>query len=213
MHKLRLFFIGVSLLMIFVGHAQVDWELAKEKNGIKVYTKSNKKSDFKSFRATVYMNCSIERFVFEILNLDDFVDWGYKISEVKLLERHGDTVQIYYAKSKVSFPFKARDGIYKNIFKWNSDNQTLTILIEILPNFLPKSKENERVKGSGYWKVVSKAKNKQFVTFEMHLDPGGGIPSWLANIFVTDSPYSTMLDLKKHIEKEKEIKVHYNFIN
>ena len=47
----------------------------------------------------------------------------------------------------------------------------------------------------------------------MHLDPGGGIPSWLANMFVSDTPYSTLLDLKKHVEKEKEIKVHYKFIN
>lgn len=212
MFRMKLLLIGICLCSISQGFSQDVWKIAKEKNGITIYTKSIEDSSLKSFKATVYFNCTIERIVHEILNLNDFMKWGYKIKEVDLLEREGDTIQIYYASSKAPFPFKNRDGIYKNTFKWNSEIETLNITIDALHDYLPEKENNIRVKGRGFWQIDVVSINKQFVTFEMHLDPGGSIPAWLTNMFVTDSPYSTLQKLKEIVEKKDARQFHFDFL-
>ena len=195
------------------GYSQENWELIQDKDEIFIYTRNEENNSFKAFKAQLEMNTSMHRFVYEIQNLEGFKDWGYKIKEVNLLERQGDTVQIYYAESKAPFPFKNRDGIYKNTFRWNSELETLSIPISVLHEYLPEKENNVRVKGIGYWEVTKLEENKLQVIFQMSIDPGGGIPAWLSNIFITDSPYSTLINLKKLVEEPIEKNLHFNFLN
>ncbi|OIQ37814.1 MAG: hypothetical protein BM563_07650 [Bacteroidetes bacterium MedPE-SWsnd-G1] len=206
------------LLFVFIainsfGYSQENWELIQDKDEIFIYTRNEENNSFKAFKAQLEMNTSMHRFVYEIQNLEGFKDWGYKIKEVNLLERQGDTVQIYYAESKAPFPFKNRDGIYKNTFRWNSELETLSIPISVLHEYLPEKENNVRVKGIGYWEVTKLEENKLQVIFQMSIDPGGGIPAWLSNIFITDSPYSTLINLKKLVEEPIEKNLHFNFLN
>jgi hypothetical protein len=41
------------------------------------------------------------------------------------------------------------------------------------------------------------------VVFRLHIEPGGEIPSWLANIAVIDTPYHTLNNLKEMVKREK----------
>lgn len=213
MNLIRIGIIGLFVLQGSLCFSQEDWELARDKNKIFIYTKTEENSSFKSFKVNLEIECTIERFVYEILNLDDFKKWGYKIKEVELLERQGDTVQIYYAESKAPFPFKNRDGIYKNTFKWDKESQSLFIQIDVLHNRLPLKEGKVRVKGNGYWKVIVTDNKKLDITFEMTMDPGGSIPAWLSNIFITDSPYSTISDLRKVLEIPLKKKISYSFLD
>jgi hypothetical protein len=38
------------------------------------------------------------------------------------------------------------------------------------------------------------------VTFQMHADPGGAIPKWLANQTVVDTPFKTLQALRKRLQ-------------
>ena len=41
---------------------------------------------------------------------------------------------------------------------------------------------------------------KTKTTYQLHADPGGNIPAWLANQTVVDMPYATMERLKNLVE-------------
>ena len=38
------------------------------------------------------------------------------------------------------------------------------------------------------------------VVYELHAEPGGQVPAWLANSFVIDAPYNTLLLLRRAAE-------------
>ena len=213
MNLIRIGIIGLFVLQSSLCSSQENWELAQDKDEIFIYTRTEENSSFKSFKVNLEIECTIERFIYEIQNLDGFKKWGYKIREVELLERAGDTIQIYYAESKAPFPFKNRDGIYKNTFRWDKESQTLLIPIDVLDNRLPLKEGKIRVKGKGYWKVIVNDKGKLDITFEMSIDPGGAIPAWLSNIFITDSPYSTINDLKEILEVPLKNNINYSFLD
>ena len=206
MHKQFFKYLLLFTIILTCGissHAQENWELKKNKNGIKVYTNEIEGSDFKTFRAEVQLDASIHAFVALLLDVDDLPEWAYSVKYAKILERSGDTVQIYYSEASVPFPFRDRDGIYLNRFRWIADSNRLFVEIELLHNYLEVKDKLVRVNGKGFWSVQVIEDNKLNVTFQMQVDPGGNIPTWLVNIFVDDTPYNSMVKMREFIKKEK----------
>ena len=194
-------------------YSQENWELTKETEGIKVYTKKENDHKFETFKANVIINSSIHHFISILSNIEKLPNWGYKVKEANLLERSGDTLQIYYSVAKAPFPYKDRDGVYLNRFRWQSKTKTLMVDIEILENYLDQNEKYVRVKGNGYWKVKELPNNKIHVTFSMQIDPGGSISAWLANMFVEDTPFNTLFNLKTVLESDDFVKHTYDFID
>ncbi len=192
--------------------AQEQWEMIKDKDGIQVYLEEEGIYAFKTFKGITTIDGSIHDFVYTIFDLERYPNWGHNVKSASLLERIGDTLQIYYSIAKAPFPYKNRDGVYRNRFTWNKEKKELNVSIEVLDDYLEENDKYIRVSGNGYWKVKVAAKNKLEVTFLMQVDPGGAVPSWLANLFVEDTPYNTLINIKKTIAQHKNKKNHFNFI-
>ncbi len=193
--------------------SQEDWKLIKESDAIKVFSKKENNYQIDAFKATVTINASVSNFVTVLQNIDIFPEWGHNIKNANLLERPDDTLQIYYSVAKAPFPYKNRDGIYLNRFHWQKETKTLRVDIEILEDYLALNEKYVRVKGYGYWELQELSKNKTLVTFSMQIDPGGSIPSWLANMFVADTPFNTLLNLKDLLESGNYEKQTFSFID
>jgi len=207
-----IFIIFISFSSVLL-RAQEDWELVKDKNEIQVFTRSSENFNFKTFRAHVVLETSIHSFVAVLHDIENFKDWGYKVIDASVLKRIGDTLQIYYLEAKAPFPYKNRDGIYLNRFKWRPESNSLTVDIEVLDTYLEMKDKFVRVKGEGFWKVTVLPMGRIDITFQMQLDPGGNVPSWMANIFVDQSPYHTLLNLKSIIKKDKYLLQRFEFLD
>lgn len=194
-------------------HAQDDWELVKDSDDIKVYTKRVATSDFKAFKAEMIINQDIHAFLSVLHDIGDLDVWAYKLKYTELLERKGDSMQIYYAVAKAPFPYKNRDGVYLNSFKWDSKSKTLTVDIKLLEDYLAEKDGLVRINGVGFWKATVLPSNKLKIDFQMQVDLGGDIPAWLANIFADDSPYYTLLELREAIKNKKYATKTYSFID
>ena len=214
MHKSSIFMLTIIIsLCQWSMHAQEDWKLVKDSDDIKVYTKSVATSDFKAFKAEMIIDQDIHAFLSVLYDIDDLDVWGYKLKDTELLERKGDSMQIYYAVAKAPFPYKNRDGVYLNCFKWDSKTKTLTVDIKLLEDYLAEKDDLVRISGDGFWKATVLSSNKLKIDFQMQVDPGGDIAAWLANIFADGSPYYTLLELREAIKNKKYAIETYSFID
>lgn len=216
MHKRLIKYILIVALFVVWGilsHAQERWELRKDKNGIKVFSSTTEQSDFEAFKAKMLLDGSIQSFVAVLKDIESLPDWAYNVKYADLLEKSGDTLQVYYSKATAPFPFRNRDGIYLNRFRWISDSSKLFVDIELLHDYLEVKDKVVRVKGKGFWSVYVLKTGKLDVTFQMQVDPGGNIPAWLANIFLDDTPYFSMLKMREIIKKEKYQNQIFDFID
>jgi hypothetical protein len=197
---------------IFPASAQEYWKLARKADGIEVYT-LNSDSKFNSFKGHMILESSVHSFVAFLNDMDEYVNWGYKLKKVSLLKRTGDTSLIYYAIAQVPFPYKNREGVYRNHFRWNAKLNTLMVDIETIDGYVAKNQDLVSIKGKGFWKVVVLPSGKLDVTFQMQVDPGGAVPAWLSNMFIDETPYYTLLNLRKLISNKKYQNKNYSFIN
>mgnify|MGYP002718257558 CR=1 FL=1 len=70
------------------------------------------------------------------------------------------------------------------------------------PQYLPKEDGYTRVASlKGFWKFVPQGDGKVEVTYQVHTEPGGSVPSWLANSFVVEAPFNTLSGLRALAEE------------
>lgn len=208
---------GLLIALIFCQHihvtAQEDWKQREDKNGITVYSRSSDFSEFDEFKATTTIDQSFHAFVALLQDVDRIPDWMHSVKRSKLLERSGDSIQIYYTEASAPFPLKNRDGVYLNRFKWDGQTRILMVDIEILPDYMEAEKNLVRIsRGKGFWQAKELQEGRIELIFQMQVDPGGSIPSWLANMFVVDTPFQTLTKLKELIQEEQYGEVRFGFL-
>ena len=208
------YFLSFCFLLLLQMHlmGQEQWELVKEKDGIEIFTRTNTISSFKEFKATMEIQAGVNDFLSVLYDVEGLPDWGYSVKETKLLERPDDLSQIYYAVAKAPWPYKDRDGVYLNRMNWNIEAKELHVDIELLEQDIDMENGYVRMDGYGHWQVKEVKGGKLQIVFQMQMDPGGSIKAWMANMFVTDSPYHTMNGLRKIIQKKKYQDKTYEFL-
>ncbi len=206
-------FLFLLIYQNFLTVAQEKWELKKSSDGIEIFTKKIDNSNFKAFKANMVIDNSVHEFVALLKDVESLTKWAYKTILTSLLDKSGDTIQKYYSIARAPFPYKDRDGIYINIFKWYPNTNTLFVEIKIVDEDVNSKGKFVRLKGKGYWKVIVLPSNKIDITFQMQIDPGGNVPAWMANIFVEDSPFFTMTKLREEIKNKKYQGKKYDFMD
>ncbi|OWY22685.1 START domain protein [Sphingobacteriales bacterium UPWRP_1] len=204
---MKQFFLGLQIyLLVSVGfvamsftHTRADWQLAKDKNGIKVFTRSTG-GEMKEFRGETTINAPVDK-VFELLNnFDNYASWMPGCIENKVLKRISDTELYQYNVTDAPWPVSDRDSVMKTKI---SKQSTGVILIELsaAPDYIPAKKGCVRVPTyKGYWKLTPGGNTTQ-VIYEGKPSTGGSIPAWLANSSVVDVPFNTLSKMKTLLSK------------
>ena len=193
-------------MMLAPAHAgaQDDWQLRKDKNGIRVYTRETDQSGFDEFRAETVLDFSPQVLLNVLKDVEQYDQWVSEVKTAEVLEKSGDTSMVYYSVIEVPFPFQDRDVVYHNTFSWDSSRTRLTITTKGLPEYLDKKENLVRMPvGKGRWIAETLEPGMTKVTLQMLIDPGGNLPAWLVNSFIADSPYRTMKNLKTFGKKEE----------
>lgn len=189
----------------FLNHEteNTDWQLSKSKNQISVYTRKVDYSNYKEFRAEMTVTSKPEAIVTFLQNIDGYKEWLPDCLESRKLDQTSTTEQINYLVTDVPWPYDDRDLVYQfTVVAMDFKSGQLKILIENRPEYIPASKKIIRIpKSVGFWKLTPIAENKTKVEYQMHVEPGGYVPAWLANMKIVDTPYTFMYNLREQVEK------------
>ena len=188
--------IGFIIFFLTGGLGAQPWTLAKEKEGIKVYTRTDSNSSWKSFKGEVTFRASIEK-VNALLGTQHIYDWWpNEITDVKVLGYVPDRSIQYYMVFKLPWPFKNRDIVSETTI---TTNQGVSTYVAIhLPNKVAEKPELIRIKDYHQtWTVRPEGKETVHVTLEGSINPGGDVPAWLFNMVITETPLKTIHALRK----------------
>ena len=177
-----------------------EWELEKDKKGIKVYTRAQEGWPIKGFRAETSIKSSKEDFIQTVLNADAFTEWMKDMKSSKNIEvTDNDTVITYYVID-IPWPMQDRDAV-GTMSRREEDNTTF-IEVSILNDYLPEYPKLVRMKRSlGYWSVTETSENNLDIVYQFIADPEGNVPGWIANLFLVDGPYETLANLRDRLEQ------------
>jgi hypothetical protein len=188
-----LIFLTVNTLCVF---CQDNWELSKEGNGIKIYTGTMNNSNFKSVKVECTLEGTIDKLVAVLKNVDGNNHWVYNTKQTHMVKNISDKEFIYYAETSLPWPLRNRDMVINMLFDKNVSGNQLTVKATGVKDEAPEQDGKVRVPYfDGLWEVTQADETHISIHYHLSVDPGGSVPAWAYNMFVSKGPYKTFNNL------------------
>lgn len=196
------------LLIIFFNstlvNAQSAWKLIKEKDGIKIYSRSIEGSSINEIKATFNVKTSMNGLMALLSDVPGFKDWVYRCGEVEELKQTNKYENYYYQRTLVPWPVNDRDLIVYSLWKQDSITKIIQIHGKSMPDFIPEKEGVVRIRYFyNSWKLTPIRNGIVRVDYQISVNPAGIIPAWLANLTITEGPYQTCKSIISEIKKAK----------
>ncbi len=199
MNRLGRWLLG-ALLMLAIAQVQAaQWRLVKDEAGIRIYLQQIPGSNFQAFRGVTRIRTDMPR----LLALQDDVSaacaWIHACSEQRLLKHKGNLSWVY-SRFHTPWPVQPRDSILQVTTTHDADGRVVRTLHGVV-DYLPRQQGFVRVsKVEGFWSLTPREGEIE-VIYQVHSEPGGSVPAWLANSFVVDAPFNTLQGLRQLAEQ------------
>jgi hypothetical protein len=190
--------------IVFPGAASLfaqTWNFAKERDGIKVYTRKEPDSELKSFKSTLDVHSTMDKVLYLIGNVKNTEWWEENVKNIKIMAYEKDKYARYYLVYDVPWPFSDRDLCVEAKITDDPATGKRVIFATPMTNVCPMQPELVRItKYWQRWTVQPMGNGVIRLTLEGFVDPGGNVPSWLYNMVITDAPLKVMRGVRNRVE-------------
>lgn len=198
--------VGLVLLLTASGSMAGEWELARDRNGVKVWTREDAGYPIRAFKATTVVESSLTGLVTLILDTDHIRRWAYRIIKVEVLEKD-DAAATFVIRTETDFPWPLanRDVILTGQITQDEKTRVVTIRSRsTLPGQYPLHPDFLRMPDMvGDWILRPLAGGWVEVTMTGRADPAGNIPPSVVNLIIHETPYQSLLELRRVIREER----------
>ncbi len=191
-------FITVSL------HAEEPWNLVKDSDGIKVYSRPVPGSDAKEFKGIAEVNAPLEVIREVFRDIPSFPKWYGFCKEIKLLKQDSQDVRVIYFVLETLGPVKDRDFVVNTKVELDSQAGKLFITMNALKeDLVPRLDKYVRMTDiKGRYEMTRTADDKAEVVYIVKADPAGSIPAFISNIMQKDQPFLSLKGLREMVRKD-----------
>lgn len=185
-----------------VPFADGEWELERDKNGIQVYVREKPGESLKESKSTVQFVGSVEAVVDAIFDYGRYDEWAPRHIEARVVEKPSDNVIVSYSLNDSPWPVSDRDLVMRNTITRMADGSVRIDMEAMDGSQVDERKGVVRItKFTGHYLLEPKTGGQVKVTYQAHLDPGGSIPAWMANMAVEDTPYDLLFNLRRQVSQ------------
>ena len=189
-----------------------DWELIKDEDGIKVYTRTIADSKIKESKGVTTIRAPLDSILGVLNDTDACPKWVRNCKDPLKLRDVSFNEGYIYQVINFAFPVKDRDLILHSKMTHNPVTKAVNIQLTSIPDYISETKNVRIKKSAGFYFINPISDNIYEVTWQHHTEPGGGIPNWLVNKLIVDTPFNTLRNLRSIVQEEKykEAKLKYS---
>jgi len=192
------------------------WHLEKEDNGITVYTREVNGSDYLEFKGIVEVNASVDAvvaFLYDTQRTPEWIhdcDFGMTLEEVHFRDNY------IYQTFDLPFPVSNRALILHSTLTYTSEGARLD---SAAASDFCKEQQTDRcqrvvqnrmlmiTKSKGSYRLIKRGATHTKIIWQLHTEPGGYIPTWLANALVVDLPFYSLAKLREMVLEARYYKM------
>ena len=173
------------------------WELKKDSDSIKVFTRSVSKSPVKEYKAVAKVGANAEDILAMLRNVPAYTEWIEDVVYTKTVSSSEDQMSFYY---QMSLPWPAKDRDLCLDMQITRVDEAITVNLTSNPDLVPIDDDFVRILlVEGQWVIRAIDDENSLVEQQFLADPEGSLPKWIINMFVVDSPYQTMKNMRAYL--------------
>lgn len=179
--------------------AQKEWKLKKDKNDIKIYTKSIDSSKIKAYKVEMTVKSTIDSVRNIITDGDQLHVWNYKAIDSKLLNKPSQSEYLIWMALDLPWPLRNRDVVISLKLRRITKDALRIDIMAASDQYAEKEDYLRITFFEGYW-LLQQIDDEVKIIHQMHGDPSGNLPSWFVNSTITRAPYENFLALKERLQ-------------
>jgi hypothetical protein len=178
------------------------WALKENNDGVKIFTRSIENSKIKAIKVECQLNATLSQLVMVLMDVNNSEEWLYHTASNYIVKQVSPSELYYYSLVEMPWPVSNRDFIAHLKVSQDAVTKVVTIDAPCVADMVPVKAKVVRIANSkGKWVISPLSKGKVKVVYTLHADPGGIIPAWITNLFVTQGPSQSFKKLKVHLQK------------
>ena len=196
-----------------IAHADTNWVLKKDLDGIKVYTGDMPGSKLKIVRVTCTLNARLSQLASLLLDIPAHEQWVYNTKTSYVVKQLAEGHLIYYSEISMPNPLGNRDVVVDLHITQQPATKVMSVIANAIEQYVPVKKDKVRITLSKVsWTVTPIGKDQISIEYTAQADPGGSLPAWTVNLFTTKGPFETFKKLKELIASPIYQNAHIDFI-
>jgi hypothetical protein len=200
--KLKIFLFLTLILLTKLALAQDEWTFKTQSEGIKVYNNTKSTLKVKPIKVECTFNATPAQIAAVLLDVKNYTDWVFKTKLTTLVKQTSATDLVYYAEINMPWPAQNRDFTAHVTATQNPDTKVITVDAPSVTGLVSEKDGISRVKKSiGKWVMTPVGNNQTNITYYLQIEPDGGAPAWLINMFLSDGPVQSFKKLKLQVQK------------
>ncbi|MBN8852541.1 MAG: hypothetical protein BGO55_02185 [Sphingobacteriales bacterium 50-39] len=213
MRQKNLLFTIACTLQLLSLRAQQEWNLKKDENGIKVYSRSSEHTNYNELRVEMTLQASLSSVAALVLDIGNYPNWSFNTKQTSILKTIGPSELYFYSEIHSPWPASNRDLAIHLVVAQDPNTKVMTIHAEELPNYIPVKEGLVRVPLSDEVWTVTQANNGFIkIDYRITIDPGAGTPAWLINMFSVKGPFETFSHVREQLKAPKYRDTKLSFI-
>jgi hypothetical protein len=196
--------IAAIFLLSPVAQAQDSWELRRDEQGIKIYSRRPHDGKIIELRLLTQYNATPQQLINTLLDIGNYSNWIYGNKKAVIIKKPDDHDIIYYTEAHLPWPIADRDLVTELTIIPATTTTPLMIQAKSIQGIMQQQPHYIRVPYSlAIWRVMPAGSDKINVDYTFSLDPGGSIPNWLVNMTIATGPYKSFLQLRDILKAAK----------
>lgn len=189
--------VTVLQVMPLAGAAAEAWQLNTQDTvrDIKVYTRRVGDSPLREFKGVTHIRTEVNALVALLRDADAATRWMHNVTAFEVVASPSATENVVYFVTKTPWPVVDRDAYVRSVMSADALGVVTSAFIA-LPDYRAVKPGLVRMPVlTGHWTFTPQGDGMVEVVYQVHADPGGRLPSWLANSIVVETPLNTLRNL------------------
>ena len=204
-----IFIVAILFLFGTAGFSQADWELQKDKSGIKVWTKDYPNSNFKQFKATTKIKADLSNIVAVFLDIENMGIWYDRIEKVTLVEKVSELEGTYLIDFELPWPVRDRISAVRAILSHDPLTNIVRVRTQYEDGIIKNSDQLVVTDIHSEWVLTPVEGGFVDIFHKGYMHPAGSLPAWIANSGVREGPVKTLVALKEVLPRYADIQVSF----
>jgi len=197
------------LLLLFPMTASlgVGWDTVFDHDGVLVQQRPYGNSPLKEIKGEVQVSASMNALMALLRDAGYNREWVYRSGGARIVQESEYRQAYVYGVVDAPWPMQDRDTIVRFDYSQDPATREIHITITNFPDFLPEQADLVRVPDfGGFWHLRPLADGQVEVTYQVHGDPGGWVPVWMANYAAVLSVTRTLQNLPGAVARYRDVR-------
>lgn len=194
--------IGFTFLLLWasiVGVVGQNWEQAMQKEGVTVWTRKLNWSQYKEFKGETVINSGLSDILSVFDDVTTYTHWIHNCIEALQISRESAFRGVRYTAIKAPWPVSDRDVVFKYTISQDPISKVVTLKLIGQKGLLPDKGRVRMTYMISSYQFIPLSKKETKVIYQSHNDPAGSIPTALINKMITETPFNTLVKLRKFV--------------